>query len=55
MIGSNDRSRIGAARSLGYRNPHWVSDFLCEKEKMRRYAPVRSLIEKKRCGSALIA
>jgi hypothetical protein len=54
MIGSNDRSRIGTGRRLGYRNLPQVSDFpsVRKKMKMRRFAPVRTLMGKKRFGGA---
>jgi hypothetical protein len=51
MIGSNDRSLSGEGRRLGNRNLPQVSDFpSVKKEKMRRFAPVRTLDEEKGRG-----
>jgi hypothetical protein len=54
MIGSNDRSRIGAGGRSGYRNLPQVSDFpsVKKKMKMRRIAPVRILRAEKGGGVA---
>jgi len=43
--GKKDREK-----RLGYRNPNWVSDFLLweKRIRMRRFAPVRTLNERRR-------